>query len=62
MHALLRLLCSEEREDITVLGEKAPRFLQNYRDHDADAHGLGAKSIAHLKLRGLTDQRDLGSD
>jgi hypothetical protein len=41
VHALLRLLCSEEREDITVLGEKAPRFLQNYRDHDADAHGLG---------------------
>jgi hypothetical protein len=60
-HALLRLLCSEEREDIMGLDEKAPHCRPNYRDHDADAHDLGAKIIAQLKLRGLTDQRDLGS-
>jgi hypothetical protein len=62
VNALLRLLCGEEREDIMVLDIKAPRSRPSYRDHDADPHDLGAKIIAHLKLRGLADQRNLGSD
>jgi hypothetical protein len=62
VHALLRLLCGEVRDNKMVMGEKAPRCRPNYRDHDTDAHDLGANIIAHVKLRGLTDQQDLGSD
>jgi hypothetical protein len=54
--ALLRLLCGEEREYVMMLDEKAPRCRPNYRDYDADAHDLGTTIVAHLKLRGLTEQ------
>jgi hypothetical protein len=47
MHALLRLLCREEREGIVVLDEKAPRCHPYYRDHGADTRDLDARIIAH---------------
>jgi hypothetical protein len=45
-----------------VLDEKVQRCRLNYRDHDAGTYDLGAKIIALFNLRGLTDQRDFGSD